>query len=451
MKPTARVLALLMSALMPSSAQQINNQVQHAQSRRAGGPPHKTQATITPACKDLKGLGTVLDDAENKGKIDHILAAIEGVEKYFGNIRADDRDLIWDELTDCANQNPSESERAEALRVLAIWEHWRAATFQTAYRNALPTNAATCKDLDRFDLEVKANLPNSTEMRSYKFPDNLSQIEIPLAECAAESAKLNQGKPVSQFARAYQDLWELRTSWELSEENLASVPTGTAGEHHWRTELADPSALVVFRPEDRVPSDALPKASEHNRNLCDQIVTVAGLTPKGLALYVPPEGQRFMVKNAKNYPRMCLLQDTTSFVPGVPRYLLAWTYSENAFTGFQAVERADTTPVSGSASLTNSFGDKWNFTYSGTLTEIDTIEAPYVIKSRSLYLYAYDEEGNVVSQHSITASSQARGDASYAAGYNAGALISLLWNNPSHLIKGVLKDVQKDSMKYGKK
>ena len=85
------------------------------------------------------------------------------------------------------------------------------------------------------------------------------------------------------------------------------------------------------------------------------------------------------------------------------------------------------------------------------MTEIDTLEAPYVLQSRSLYLNAYDQNGNAISQHSITTSSQAGGDASYAAGYNAGALISLLWNNPSHLIKSVLKDVQKDSTKYERK
>jgi hypothetical protein len=71
-----------------------------------------------------------------------------------------------------------------------------------------------------------------------------------------------------------------------------------------------------------------------------------------------------------------------------------------------------------------------NFTYNGTLTEIDTVEAPYVLQSRTLFLWAYDGKGRVVSRHSISTSSQAGGDASYAAGYNAGALISLLWNNP---------------------
>ncbi|HEY6372536.1 MAG TPA: hypothetical protein VIX91_22520 [Candidatus Acidoferrum sp.] len=82
---------------------------------------------------------------------------------------------------------------------------------------------------------------------------------------------------------------------------------------------------------------------------------------------------------------------------------------------------------------------------------MDTIEAPYVIQSRSLYLNASDENGRIVSRHSITMSSQVGGDASYAVGYNAGVLISLLWNNPAHLIKSVLKDVQDDSTRYGKR
>ena len=157
-----------------------------------------------------------------------------------------------------------------------------------------------------------------------------------------------------------------------------------------------------------------------------------------------------MAKNAKDYPRMCLLEDAASFVPGIPRYLLVWAYSDDAFAGFQPVQKVTTSPVSGSGIVTNFYGDRWNFTYSGNVTEIDTVEAPYVIKSRSLYLWAYDGKGSIVSQHSISTSSQAGGDASYAAGYNAGALISLLWNNPSRLIKGVLKDVEKDSTKYGR-
>jgi hypothetical protein len=220
-------------------------------------------------------------------------------------------------------------------------------------------------------------------------------------------------------------------------------------------EMANASSLVTIRPGERVPDEELARIGTHNRALCDQTVTVAGLTPQGLALYVPPLGQQFMAKNSQNYPRMCLVEDTTSIVPGVPRYLLVYAYSESAFTGFQPVTRVTTStaPVSGSATVRNIYGDAWNFTYSGTIqtTRMDEIEAPFVIRSRSLSLNAYDESSNIVSHRSITASSQLGGNGASAIGYNGAQLIALLWNNPSHLINAVLKDVQKDSKKYGNK
>jgi hypothetical protein len=211
-------------------------------------------------------------------------------------------------------------------------------------------------------------------------------------------------------------------------------------------------SLVTIRAGDRLPVEELSRIAAHNRTLCDQTITVAGLTPNGLALYVPPLGQKFMAKNSQNYPRMYLLEDAANIVPGVPRYLLVYAYSENAFAGFQAVTLVSTTttPVSGSATVRNGYGDAWNFTYSGTMQtkEIDTIEAPYVIHSHSLYLNAYDENGKLVSHHSLSVSSQIGGNETGAAVYNGVELIALLWNNPSHLIKSVLKDVQKDSKKY---
>ena len=416
---------------------------------------YKARQLVVPACKNLEGLGTVMDDAEKKDKVDHILAAIAGVDKYFGDLSADDPDSTWDELIECANQTQSKSQRAEALRVAAMWEHWRSASFQKAYRDALPIPADACKGLDSFDLKLKDAAPKADAMGSYKFPDNLEQISTPLARCVAESEKLNHGKPVPEFARAYEDLWELSSWAQLSDYNKSVAMRGglqiqnerplNPKERQWRDQLADPLAFVTLAPEDQLQSAELSNVAAHNRKLCDQVVTIAGLTPNGLALYIPREGQSFMAKNAKNYPRMCLLQDATSVMPGVPRYLLVWAYSEAAFAGFQPVQQVTTAPVSGTGTLTNAYGERWNFSYTGTMTEIDTVEAPYVLQSRTLYLWAYDEKGNVVSRHSITTSNQAGGDASYAAGYNAGALISLLWNNPSHLIKSVLKDVQKAS------
>lgn len=232
----------------------------------------------------------------------------------------------------------------------------------------------------------------------------------------------------------------------------AAVPASDFSSSQTDAELSDPSALVLVRPSDRLTNSDLARVSEHNRALCDQIVTVAGLTPNGLVLYVPPEGQKFMAKNSQHYPRMCLMEDAASLVPGVPRYLLVYAYSANAFAGFQPITQVNstTTPVSGSGTGTNSYGEMWNFSYFGTVetTEIDTMEEPYVIQSRSLYLNAYDENGVLVSKHSITLSRQVGGNGASALGYNGVQLITMLWNNPSRLVKSVLKDVQKDSAKY---
>lgn len=270
------------------------------------------------------------------------------------------------------------------------------------------------------------------------------------------STQTSSTQQVSPIALSPDELEAAVAARENARRN-ATKPAVDAAEDERReaAELANPSSLVTIRAGESLPDEALSRIASHNRALCDQTITVAGLTPNGLALYVPPEGQKFMAKNSQNYPRMCLLEDATNVVPSVPRYLLVYAYSENAFAGFQPVTRINTTttPVSGSGTVRNAYGDAWNFNYYGTVetTEMDTIEAPYVIRSRSLYLNAYDENGSVVSRHSFTVSSQTGGNGASAIGYNGAQLIALLWNNPSRLIKSVLKDVQKDSKKYGNK
>src|SRR5579863_4708504 len=431
MKTVCWAAVLLIFATARAPAQNRNSKGSPTQARTSRHV--KTPPVAVPVCKHLEGLGTVIDDAENKGKVDHILAATVGVDSYFGDLSPDDPDSTWDELVECANQTHDDSERAEALRVAAMWEHWRAALFKKAYRDALPVPTPACKDLDRLRLDVDAGWPMPDGAGSYHFPPNyrfpgdLNQIKTRLTKCVVESQKLNRNKPVPEYVRASQDIGSLNVFSEME--------TSTATQ-------SNVAPIAGLEASNEPQSAAVPQISAHR---CEQIITVAGLTPSGLALYVPPEGERFMAKNASNYPRMCLVEQTnaTSFAPTVPHYLLVWAYSEGAFVGFQPVRRTTTAPVSGTGTLRDFYGGVWNFTYTGTMMEIDTVEAPYVVQSRTLYLRAYDEKGNVVSQHSITTSSQTGGDASYTAGYNAGAIISLLWNNPSNLVKNVLKDVQK--------
>ncbi|MHB8502087.1 MAG: hypothetical protein ACYDHE_14245 [Candidatus Acidiferrales bacterium] len=441
--------------------------------------------TLSPI-QDLNKIRAVADkEREEEEKNDPILAAIRnaGTSTETQTAPPEEIDSVWDTLIDCSQATRKPSEREEALRVAAIWEWLRADAFQKMYRAAAsPVTSARCRDLDRLAERIDAAVKNNEAWKNP--PQDFQRVLQGLRGCAEDSEQLNSNREQPEALKARR----LMFSWEVMLYNSSVAAFNAMGpENKARHEGSAESTEQASTPEEAIRrggdatqgnkqqaedfSEALAKTSNwilntvgwpmsaevfakvaaHNRALCDQVITVAGLTPNGLALYVPPLGQQFMAKNSQNYPRMCLLEDTTHFMPGVPSYLLAYAYSENAFAGFQPVTRTTTVPVSGSGKLMNASGNQWNFTYTGTMTEMDTIEAPYVIQSHSLYLNAYDENGNVVSRHSITVSSQAGGDASYAAGYNGAQLIALLWNNPSHLIKSVLKDVQKDSQKYTKK
>lgn len=300
-----------------------------------------------------------------------------------------------------------------------------------------------------------AQLPDGRGIGDVREVLEYSEDEIAaLKETVQAGARVTPS--ASQTKEPLPSLEELAAAREKPGSQPAKLsPDATENARREAAELANPSSLATIRAGQRLSDEELSRIGVHNRALCDQIVTVAGLTPRGLALYVPPEGQKFMAKNSQNYPRMCLLEDANNVVPGVPRYLLVYTYSESAFAGFQPVTRTSTTttPVSGSGTVMNSYGGSWNFTYYGTVetTEMDTIEAPYVIQSHSLYLNAYDENGALFSHHSFTVSSQSGGNGASALGYNGAQLIGLLWNNPSRLIKSVLKDVQQDSRKYNRK
>jgi len=151
---------------MPLSAQQTTTQIQHvpssqathdnssddidkfAAARRAqqAKSQHRTAPIAVAACKDLEALGNVLDgDMENqktshRGELLHITAAINGVERYFVEPLAPDADATWDMLVDCANQTHSQSQRAEAFRVAAMWEGWRSDAFRKMYVNAQPVS-----------------------------------------------------------------------------------------------------------------------------------------------------------------------------------------------------------------------------------------------------------------------------------------------------------------------
>jgi hypothetical protein len=295
-----------------------------------------------------------------------------------------------------------------------------------------------CTSLDQLSLKVNAAVESHEKVSPEAFETTIQGLRA----CAEDSEQLNgsQEQLEALKARRLMFVWEVMLYNGLVAESRGP---SVAAENEWHGALLNPSSLVSVGAGANVTGEEMGQITKHNRALCDQVITVAQMTPNGLALEPgTPDVRKFL---AQKYPRTCLLEDSTRVAPGLPRYLLVYANSDSVFAGFQPTQQTASSPVSGSGTITNPYGNMWNFTFSGTIQTSETMQSPYVLESQTVFLYAYDGNGNVVSHHSIVASRQIGGDPSYAAGYNSGALLSRLWNNPRRLADSVLKDVQKAS------
>jgi hypothetical protein len=211
--------SLLIFLAVPALAQQTNTQQQGTQSGKAVEPPRKSRSANLPACDQLTRLGLVMDRLTGN-PVDEILAAIDGVGQNPDPPALDgETDPVWNELMDCANQTHSESERAEAWRVAAMWEGWRAEQFRKMYRKAEPTPVAECKGLEKLDAQTKAISPTKEDLDTYRLPGSFNQIVTSLAECRDAARRVSPSKPHPQFVLAEEDLAMLNHAWHVDQEN----------------------------------------------------------------------------------------------------------------------------------------------------------------------------------------------------------------------------------------
>ena len=132
-------------------------------------------------------------------------------------------------------------------------------------------------------------------------------------------------------------------------------------------------------------------------------------------------------KREKN-PDICFSQTVK---PNATNYLLVFSSSQSSFRGFCPTVRTTTTtstgPVSGNGTVTDNYGDFWNYTYNGTTTTTTTNttqeNVPYMDTARTLYINAYDQEGKLISSHSRTITTRQGGDARSGAVYNLAAAL----------------------------
>lgn len=155
---------------------------------------------------------------------------------------------------------------------------------------------------------------------------------------------------------------------------------------------------------------------------------------------------KWVQANSKKYPDVCFsqvpIQDRTNC-------LVVLSQSPSYFTGFDPVVRTNTntatTPVSGQGTITNSYGETWNYRYNGTDTTTTTTttqeNVPYTISSNTVYAYAYGNGGAIVSRHYHVYSTKSGGDAANSAGYNIGNAIAAI-KARGRLLSSDVKDIE---------
>lgn len=184
---------------------------------------------------------------------------------------------------------------------------------------------------------------------------------------------------------------------------------------------------------------------------CTKVVSFAFADATGVH---PVTGTRNWIgkwvrKNAKKHPDICFSQEP---MKGRANYLVALSDAAGYLTGFDPVVRTDTStetvPVSGTGTVTDTSGNSWNYTYSGTETTTTTTSSrenvPYTIRSNTLYAFAYNGGGEVVSKHYHVYSTKSGGDVYNSAGYNLGNALAAI-NARGRMLSAVIKDIERRS------
>src|SRR5487761_453369 len=185
-----------------------------------------------------------------------------------------------------------------------------------------------------------------------------------------------------------------------------------------------------------------PNSAQFNQTAaaCEKSISFGIAGPGGVVPGVPKFAWKWARKNASKYPGLCFSQSANL---NAQNFLLVFSASRSAFNGFYPTVRTttstDTTPVSGSGTLTDEYGGTWDYTYEGTATNTTTTttreNVPYTDTAHTVYLYAYDQRGKVVSGRWRTISTREGGDAANTLGYNLGALLRASIDTRGRLLK----------------
>jgi hypothetical protein len=244
---------------------------------------------------------------------------------------------------------------------------------------------------------------------------------------------------------------------EISPAPATSLPSDPSKQSvaEAKTNQTQPAPLTTNAVETPAPASAsttpapaaAPVASKQAPEIPRKGVAFAVADSSGVHPGMPGWTQNWIRKNMKKYPGISFQQGR--LVQGAQNYLIVLSASANAVSGFDPVVRTDTstniTPVSGSGTVTDNYGSRWNYTYDGQVTTTTTTttheNVPYTIESNTLYATVYDENGTMISQRWHVYSTKQGGDAANSFGYNLGNALSAI-NAKGRLVNAVVKDIE---------
>jgi len=189
-------------------------------------------------------------------------------------------------------------------------------------------------------------------------------------------------------------------------------------------------------------SASLP-ATEASKN-----ISFACAPPNGVYLCSPKWTEDWVKKNAKKFAGIHFSQTPVS---GAENYLIVFSTSTSALSGFQPVVRWNTTTstsdVSGRGTADDDYGSTWTYTYHGTATTRTMTttheDVPYTVETITIYASAYGGPLNsLVAQNSESTVQQEGGDPAAAGFTNLIGSIRRI-RIKTRLLDGVVKDIAK--------
>jgi hypothetical protein len=161
---------------------------------------------------------------------------------------------------------------------------------------------------------------------------------------------------------------------------------------------------------------------------CQKAVAVAVATPRGIRpTTYTPRITKFLQKNAKRYPDICL---SVRPVSGAQNFAIIISNSSNVTNGVTPVVKTLTSTSSTDGSFNGSVtgnGGYWNFNgdYSGTTTTSTqtVVNETYTQTDSAIYFVAYDSNGVIIAQTGHVYSARTGGDGADTLGYNLGSAL----------------------------